>query len=170
MTLRHRALAPVRRRLWAWLSDSPEAHATFAASALRRGLDEYLVFGDPGRLSIHPTAIVNDALFNTESGAIVVSEHAFFGFRVLVLTGTHDISMQGNARQRAVPREGRDITIEAGAWVASGAIVLGPCTIGESAVVAAGAVVTTDVPAHALVGGVPARVIREIPGSLPKGE
>ena len=46
---------------------------------------------------------------------------------------------------------------------ASGAIVLGPCTIGESAVVAAGAVVTGDVPARVVVGGVPARVIREIP-------
>lgn len=170
MTLRHRILAPVRRRLWAWLSDSPEARATFAASALRRGLDEHVVFGDPSRLSIHPTAVVNDALFNTESGAIVVGEHAFFGFRVLVLTGTHDISMQGDARQRAVPTQGRDITIETGAWVASGAIVLGPCTIGESAVVAAGAVVTADVPAHTLVAGVPARVIQKIPQSPPGGD
>lgn len=162
MTLRHRLTAPLRRRVWAWLADSPEARASFAAAALRQGLDDYRVFGDPARLHIHPTASVNDALFNTESGEIVVGEHAFFGFRVLVLTGTHDISAQGQTRQDAVPSRGRDITIEEGAWVASGAIVLGPCTIGASAVVAAGAVVTANVPARAFVAGVPARVVREI--------
>jgi acetyltransferase-like isoleucine patch superfamily enzyme len=163
MTLRHRLMEPVRKRLWAWLADSPEARASFAAAALRQGLDEYRVFGDPARLRIHPTASVNDALFNTESGTISVGEYAFFGFRVLVLTGTHDIAAHGAARQDAVPRQGRDIVIEKGAWVASGAIVLGPCTIGESAVVAAGAVVTEDVPANVVVGGVPARAIRELP-------
>jgi acetyltransferase-like isoleucine patch superfamily enzyme len=47
--------------------------------------------------------------------------------------------------------------------VASGAIVLGPCRVGESAVVAAGAVVTGDVPALAIVAGVPARVVGEVP-------
>ena len=163
MTLRHRLMAPVRRRLWAWLADSPEARASFGAAMLRRGLDEYRVFGDPARLRIHPTASVNDALFNTESGTIVVGEHAFFGFRVLVLTGTHDVAARGAARRDAVPSQGRDVIIEKGAWVASGAIVLGPCTVGESAVVAAGAVVTADVPARVVVGGVPARVIRELP-------
>jgi acetyltransferase-like isoleucine patch superfamily enzyme len=156
-------MAPLRRRLWAWLSDSPEARASFAAAALKQGLDEYRVFGDHTRLHLHPTANVNDALFNTESGTIAVGEYAFFGFRVLVLTGTHDIAERGAKRRDAVPSQGRDIVIEAGAWVASGAIVLGPCTIGESAVVAAGAVVTGDVPARVVVGGVPARVIREIP-------
>lgn len=162
MTLRHRLMEPTRRRIWAWLADSPEARASFAAAALAQGLDEYRVFGDPARLSIHPSASVNDALFNTESGSIAVGEHAFFGFRVLVLTGTHDSSARGTARRDSVPPQGRDITIETGAWVASGAIVLGPCTIGESAVVAAGAVVTSDVPARVMVGGVPARVIREL--------
>jgi acetyltransferase-like isoleucine patch superfamily enzyme len=163
MTLRHRLMEPARRRLWAWLADSPEARASFTAAMLKQGLDEYRVFGDPARLHIHPTAGVNDALFNTESGTIVVGEHAFFGFRVLGLTGTHDIAARGAARQDAVPPQGRDVTIETGAWVASGAIVLGPCTIGESAVVAAGAVVTADVPARVVVGGVPAQVIRELP-------
>lgn len=162
MTLRHRLAAPARRRLWAWLSDSPEARASFRAAALRQGLDDYRVFGDPARLQIDPTASVNDALFNTESGDIVVGANAFFGFRVLVLTGTHELSAYGVARKNTVPGQGHDITIESDAWVASGAILLGPCTIGASAVVAAGAVVTGDVPAHAMVGGVPARLIRRL--------
>jgi galactoside O-acetyltransferase len=49
------------------------------------------------------------------------------------------------------------------AWIGFGAIILKGVTIGEGAVVAAGSVVTRDVPAYSVVGGNPARVIREIP-------
>jgi acetyltransferase-like isoleucine patch superfamily enzyme len=46
-------------------------------------------------------------------------------------------------------------------WIGTGAIVLSGVHIGDGAVVAAGSVVTSDVPARALVGGNPARLIRE---------
>ncbi|MEY2443252.1 MAG: hypothetical protein QOJ46_2678, partial [bacterium] len=49
-----------------------------------------------------------------------------------------------------------------GAWIGSGAIVLGPCRIGAHAVVAAGAVVTEDVAPETLVAGVPARTVRSL--------
>lgn len=54
------------------------------------------------------------------------------------------------------------ITIKEGCWICSGAIVYGGITIGENSVVAAGAVVTKDVPSNCLVAGVPAKVIRKI--------
>jgi maltose O-acetyltransferase len=47
-------------------------------------------------------------------------------------------------------------------WIGCGAIISGGVSIGENAVVAAGAVVVKDVPANAVVGGVPARLIRQI--------
>ena len=47
-------------------------------------------------------------------------------------------------------------------WIGSNATVLPGVTIGDGAVVAAGAVVTRDVPANTVVGGVPAKVIRHI--------
>ncbi|MCX6501594.1 MAG: DapH/DapD/GlmU-related protein [Microbacterium sp.] len=55
-----------------------------------------------------------------------------------------------------------EISIGEGVWVGSGAIILPGITIGDGAVVAAGAVVTRDVDPHTLVGGVPARVLRNL--------
>ena len=47
-------------------------------------------------------------------------------------------------------------------WIGAGATIIGGVTVGENAVVAAGSVVTGDVPPNTLVGGNPARVIRSI--------
>lgn len=54
------------------------------------------------------------------------------------------------------------ITIEDDVWLGAGAVVTDGVHIGKGAVVAAGAVVTRDVPAHTVVGGVPAKILREI--------
>ena len=121
------------------------------------------VYGDPARLHVADTAVVNDALFNLSSGDITVGEHAFFGHGVSVLTGTHDWTKFGAERQVAVPKEGRDVVIEEGVWVSSNATVVGPCRIGAHAVVGVGSVVLADVEAYTVVAGVPARVLRTIP-------
>ena len=62
----------------------------------------------------------------------------------------------------AIPTIGQDIVIGNGAWIGTNAVILGPCIIGDHAVVAAGAVVTKDVPAYAIVAGVPAKIIKYI--------
>jgi acetyltransferase-like isoleucine patch superfamily enzyme len=60
------------------------------------------------------------------------------------------------------------IVVEDDAWIGAGAILTDGVRVGKGAVVAAGAVVTQDAPAHTVVGGVPARVLREItPGTSP---
>jgi acetyltransferase-like isoleucine patch superfamily enzyme len=125
-------------------------------------LFRYLVHGDRSRLHIHETAVVNNALFNLESGDITVSEWAFFGHNVSVLTGTHDISKFDKERQDTIPRTGRDVVIERGAWLASDVLVLGPCTIGKHAVVGAGSLVARDVEPYAIVAGRPAKMVRHI--------
>src|SRR5215213_10078691 len=146
----------VARRLARWLQEplrqvlaeqdprqaGPEAHVE---------MYQYLVHGDRSRLHVHPTAVVNNALFNVGSGDITVGEYAFFGHNVSVLTGTHDIAKFGRERQLAIPRSGRDIVIEAGAWVASNAVVGG------------GSLVIGDVAPYTIVAGVPAKVLRTIP-------
>jgi acetyltransferase-like isoleucine patch superfamily enzyme len=57
------------------------------------------------------------------------------------------------------------IVIDDDAWIGAGAIITDGVRIGKGAVVAAGAVVTADVPPHTVVGGVPARILREIDGT-----
>jgi acetyltransferase-like isoleucine patch superfamily enzyme len=132
-----------------------------------RALEHYLlseprVWGQRDRLFIAATAQVNGALFNTISGSIRIKDHVFFGTGVSVLTGTHDYTEFRLGRMRSGPQAGNDIIIEEGVWVASNATVIGPCTIGQDAVVAAGAVVTQDVPPRCIVAGVPARVIKTL--------
>lgn len=56
--------------------------------------------------------------------------------------------------------KGDPVTVGNDVWIGANAIIMGGVTVGDGAVVAAGAVVTKDVPAYAVVGGVPAKVIR----------
>ncbi|HET9118750.1 MAG TPA: acyltransferase [Pseudonocardiaceae bacterium] len=125
-------------------------------------LYRYRIHGSLERLHIDSTAIVNNALFNVSGGEITIGEYAFFGHEVAVLTGTHDISRFGRARQTTFPRSGRDVVIEDGVWVASHAMVLGPVRIGRHAVVAAGSLVLDDVAPYTVVAGRPAKVIKKI--------
>lgn len=160
-------LRPLRDRLGVWLDARIDTVARERvlrelAAARADDLTTPRLWGPDERRHIAPTAVVNDALLNTVSGSITVEEHAFFGHGVALLTGTHDVSRTGLERQLAVPDEGRDIVVGAGAWIASRAVVLGPCRIGANAVVAAGAVVSADVPAGAIAAGVPARVIGRV--------
>jgi acetyltransferase-like isoleucine patch superfamily enzyme len=142
--------------------------STVAAELADRGADQegllyrYLVHGDRARLHIDPTAVVNDALFNLSSGEITVGPFAFFGHRVAVLTGTHDITKFDGERQTAIPKEGRDVVIGEGAWLASHVLVLGPCVTGPHSVIGAGSLVTHDVEPYSVVVGRPAKMIRRI--------
>ncbi|HSM56483.1 MAG TPA: acyltransferase [Candidatus Sulfomarinibacteraceae bacterium] len=70
--------------------------------------------------------------------------------------------------EQGITAEG--IVIEDDVWLGAGAIITDGVRVGRGAVVAAGAVVTKDVPPHTVVGGVPARVLKEIDGSAPARE
>jgi acetyltransferase-like isoleucine patch superfamily enzyme len=160
----HRLL---RRPLERLVEQTVEQRVNEALNRHSHGIDDnalyrYRVHGTSERLHIDPTAIVNNALFNVSGGEITIGEYAFFGHFVAVLTGTHDITKFGRERQTTFPRSGRDVSIGEGVWVASHAIVLGPVTIGEHAVVAAGSLVMDDVPPYAIVVGRPAKVARTI--------
>ena len=131
-------------------------------SKLNRGLSiSPTVWGDPARLEIDETAKVFTCFFNTNSGRIRVGEATFAGSGVSILAGAHDPKLTGYLRRDADITEGCDIEIGKGVWLASRCTLLGPCRIGDNAVIAAGAVVTpgTEVPAGTVWGGVPAKQI-----------
>lgn len=100
-----------------------------------------------------------------DSAPITIGRSVLLGPRVTLSTATHP----SDASARLVEGGGyatlaAPITVEDGAWIGAGATVLPGVTVGAGAVVAAGAVVTRDVPPGAVVGGVPARVLRERAG------
>lgn len=105
-------------------------------------------------------------VFNTRSGSITIGRDVVFGEDVQLLTGKHLSIEEAEATGlplHHVPESGRDIVIKDGAYVGTMAIIIGPVTIGEHAVVGAGSVVTRDVPPRTFVAGVPARVVRQFP-------
>lgn len=125
-------------------------------------LDKYRVWGDSSRISVGANVHLNNAVINTVSGTVSIGHNTFFGHNVSLLTGTHDYSLTGLARQTSVPSSGRDIVIEDGVWLASNTTVIGPCEIGENAVIAAGSVVIGNVASNSIYAGIPAKFIRTI--------
>lgn len=116
--------------------------------------------GDWARVRLGKNVRVVNALFNLSSGNITVGDNSFFGHNVCLLTGTHDLAVNGVGRQ-GFPTEGRDIDIGKGVWIASNVTVIGPCRIEDDVVVAAGAVVVRGVlEAGGVYAGVPAKRVR----------
>lgn len=87
-------------------------------------------------------------------GGITVDHDTNISSHVKLITGSHDLD------DSDFTADFRPITIGHHCWVGTGAIILQGVTIGDGAVIAAGAVVTKDVPPYEVWGGVPAKHIR----------
>jgi acetyltransferase-like isoleucine patch superfamily enzyme len=135
------------------------------------GLEKYLgdfinetirVWGDEEKLHLDSTAQLANTLFNTSSGEVWIDEYSFTGHNVSIITGTHNGETFLQDRQAHFPTTGGDIRIGRGVWMGSNAVILGPSTIGDHAIIGAGCVVTSgsEIPRGAVVVGVPGRVIR----------
>ncbi len=92
-------------------------------------------------------------------GVISIGDWCQIANNTIVVTGVHPID-GGKYYGRSLFN---DVRICNNVWIGSGAIILPGVTIGENSVVAAGAVVTKDIQSNTLVGGVPAKKIRDIP-------
>ncbi len=90
-------------------------------------------------------------------GGITIEDNVLIAPKVSLLSEGHPVSP--NERQSLVAGH---IHIKKNAWIGAGAIILPGVTIGENAVVAAGAVVSKDVPPNTVVGGIPAKHIKNI--------
>lgn len=110
-------------------------------------------------LSIGPGSYITGPLHVDLEARVEIGARVYMGYEVMLVTVDHHL---GEAVQRCGRRVFRPIWIEDGVWIGSRAVILPGVRIGRGAVVGAGAVVTRDVPAHALVAGVPAKPIRDL--------
>jgi tetrahydrodipicolinate N-acetyltransferase len=120
--------------------------------SLQRGVR---IVVDGGTLSIgHGTNVNGSARLLVRSG-LTLGEHCTLSWDCQLLDNDfHTMTIDGTERPSTAP-----ITIGNRVWIGTAAVILKGVTIGDGAVVAAGAIVSRDVPAHAIVAGTPAKVI-----------
>jgi acetyltransferase-like isoleucine patch superfamily enzyme len=118
----------------------------------------YTAGGDEIRVG-HNVFINQNCTFY-DLGGLDIADDVMIGPNVNIITTGHPLEPS----QRRTATIGKPIVIEKNVWIAAGVSIIGGITIGENSVVAAGSVVTKDVPPNTLVGGNPARVIRSIGG------
>ena len=115
-------------------------------------------FSDFGRnIFIGKNVFINNGCNFQDQGGIYIGDNSFIGHNCILATLDHDINPEKRYIIHPAP-----IKIGNGVWIGSGAIILKGVTIGDGAVVAAGALVNNDVPSNAIVGGVPAKIIKFI--------
>ena len=90
-------------------------------------------------------------------GGITIEDGVLIGPNVNLLSEGHPISPED--RHSLIPKP---IHIKKNAWIGAGATILQGVTIGENAIVSAGAVVSKDVPDNTIAGGIPAKIIKNI--------
>lgn len=117
-----------------------------------------VVIGDAEKITWGENVSFVNALFNVSSGTISVGDNTFFGHNVCLLAAGHPT----NGNRQDWLKEGYDIVIGKNVWVASNVTILGPCTIGDNAIIGAGAVVTKDLEGDWVYAGVPARKLKPI--------
>lgn len=115
----------------------------------------YTDFGK--NITIGRDVFINSGCHFQDQGGIEIGDGALIGHNVVLATINHDLDPAGNRKNHYAP-----IHINAHVWIGSNATILSGVTIGEWSVVAAGAVVTKDIPPMTVVGGVPARIIKKI--------
>ena len=110
-----------------------------------------VIIGDHTRIGLHNTII----------GPVIIGSHVNLAQGITITALNHNF----DDSEKRIDQQGistKEVVLEDDIWVGANAVILPGVTIGKHAVVAAGAIVTKDVPPHSLVAGVPAKVIRQI--------
>ena len=109
-------------------------------------------------IEVGKNVFVNNACTFMDRGGMILEDEVKIGPRVNLITENHDLDP--TKRRTLISNR---IVVKRNVWIGAAATILPGVTIGENAVVAAGAVVTRDVPPNTIVAGVPAKVIKQIP-------
>lgn len=143
-----------RTALWRAAGVSIGSHSLIQGSLRITGVDYRASY-----LSIGSQTIITGPLHLDLGAPVTIGDWVRIGHNVSLLTISHEI---GPVWFRAGKSEFGPIRIGNGVWIASRVTILPGVSIGEGSVVAAGSLVTRDVPANTLVAGVPARAMRTL--------
>ena len=100
---------------------------------------------------------INIGVMFTDLGGITIEDKVLIGPGAKLLSVTHPIEPE---KRRGI--EAKPIHIKENAWIGANATILAGVTVGKNSIVAAGAVVNKDVPDNVIVGGIPAKILKEI--------
>lgn len=115
-------------------------------------------YADFGKnITFGKNVFVNGGCHFQDQGGITIGDNCLIGHNVVLATINHDLNPANNRKNHYVP-----IKICDNVWIGANVTVLQGVTIGEWAVVAAGAVVTKDVEPYTIVGGIPAKFIKRV--------
>ena len=101
-------------------------------------------------------------IYTTEA-KLIIKHHVVVGPNFTVITGDHNTSVLGKyicEVQEKRPENDSDVIIESDVWIGCNVTILKGVTIGRGSIVAAGACVTKSCPPYSIIGGVPAKVIK----------
>ena len=115
----------------------------------------YTDFGK--NITIGKDVFINSGCHFQDQGGIEIGDGALIGHNVVLATINHD-TIPGNGRKNHYA----PIQLGKHVWIGSNATILPGVTVGDWAVIAAGAVVTSDVPPYTIVGGVHAKIIKRV--------
>lgn len=144
-------------------NDADEIRALFS-ELIGKKVDESFLLIPPfytaggNEIRVGHNVFVNQNCTFYDLGGLDIADDVLIGPNVSIITTGHPLQPS----QRRTATIGKPIVIERNVWIAAGSTIVGGVTVGENSVVAAGSVVTKDVPPNTLVGGNPARVIRSI--------
>jgi serine O-acetyltransferase len=131
---------------WLW-----QHHLKFAARLL-----SHLARWITG-IEIHPAAVIGRRVFIDHGMGVVIGETAMIGDDVLLY---HGVTLGGVSRGETAKGGRRHPIVGNGVMLGAGAKLLGAITVGDGAQIGANSVVTRDVPANAVMVGIPARLAR----------
>ena len=143
--------------------DADEVRALFSDLIGKKVDDSFLLippFYTTGGvdISVGRNVFVNQNCTFYDLGGLDIADDVMIGPNVSIITSGHPLDP---SRRRAFV-VAKPVVLERNVWIAANVTIIGGVTVGENSVVAAGSVITKDVPPNTLVGGNPARVIRSI--------
>lgn len=107
-----------------------------------------------------------NSLFMTTRAKIIIGDWVMSGPHLTIITGNHRTDLVGRylmsvKDSEKLPENDSDVIIEGDNWIGANVTILKGVKIGEGSIVAAGSVVTKDIPAYEIWGGVPARFLKK---------